>query len=518
MKVILREDESGVSEVIGTILILAMTVVLFSTIIIWVSSIPTPAAQTRIDISSTLEPIYAAGIEVGVNITLFHQGGEALTPVPTLVYVIAQRGTSPPMTDAVVLHPYNPLLAVPSGLLDGVDSIWDIGERWAYKNFLFRSSDVITIQIVDILQSTVVWSGTMEAAPGTRPPVFIDKWTDDIRGTDPIDPVQESLGFFLYAKIADPDRDLNPNSVWAILTMWYGTSDACASPQKMHDDGVFPDQVAGDDVYSLGGITCMSPPFPLLSWDGSFILLNATDFGGHQTSTRFVLRVVEQFSGGGTQTIPSELWQYIGFVQIRAGEMWFTHLNDRVDTTTTFQPYRVTRGDLNGAGGPLFHLQMANHGNRTIFIDGWTTMSFSAAGRASVFGIYIVRPADPTRPANGGGLAVYPGSASVPTNFQYAQVFDINPLDQEEGGAPVIILAAAKTAYRTDWPVSFIADSYFINILVSGMAGPLNLTYQQILDRWGPSYNPYDHLNDVDPATRTTWYAQVIPFIGMTVY
>src|SRR5207249_7957349 len=50
MRTILREDESGVSEVIGTILILAMTVVLFSVIIVWVSAIPTPAAQARTDI------------------------------------------------------------------------------------------------------------------------------------------------------------------------------------------------------------------------------------------------------------------------------------------------------------------------------------------------------------------------------------------------------------------------------------------------------------------------------------
>ena len=81
MKVVLREDESGISEVIGTILILAMTVVLFSTIIIWVSSIPTPVAQTRLDIQSGMEVMYNGGTEAGLNITLTHQGGEALQPV-----------------------------------------------------------------------------------------------------------------------------------------------------------------------------------------------------------------------------------------------------------------------------------------------------------------------------------------------------------------------------------------------------------------------------------------------------
>ena len=54
-----RKDERGVSEVVGTILILAMTVVLFASIILWVSSIPTPAAQTRLDMFGQMEPIYA---------------------------------------------------------------------------------------------------------------------------------------------------------------------------------------------------------------------------------------------------------------------------------------------------------------------------------------------------------------------------------------------------------------------------------------------------------------------------
>src|SRR2546425_10157513 len=71
MRTILREDESGVSEVIGTILILAMTVVLFSVIIVWVTAIPTPAAQARTDIRYAKNLINnGRGVEIGVNLTL----------------------------------------------------------------------------------------------------------------------------------------------------------------------------------------------------------------------------------------------------------------------------------------------------------------------------------------------------------------------------------------------------------------------------------------------------------------
>src|SRR5256712_4362406 len=140
MRTILREDESGVSEVIGTILILAMTVVLFSVIIVWVSAIPTPAAQARTDMQSVMNPIYnPPGVEIGVDITRTHQGGEAMQPVPTIIYVTSQRGTNPPKTDIVILHKFNGFLVTPSGLLDGTDSVRDIAPACADQTLSLRA-------------------------------------------------------------------------------------------------------------------------------------------------------------------------------------------------------------------------------------------------------------------------------------------------------------------------------------------------------------------------------------------
>jgi hypothetical protein len=184
-------DSAGVSEVVGTILILAMTVVLFSGIIIWVSGIPPPVAQTRLDVLGRMEPIYdGLGAEVGVNLTFVHQGGEALVSFRTNLFVTSQRGAAPSQTDVVLLRLYSPFLVAPNGLLDGTDTVWDIGERWTYKNFLLRSSDRITVTIVDTITSTVVWAGSMNGLQGSRPPVFVDKWADGLWGTEAVDPVQ----------------------------------------------------------------------------------------------------------------------------------------------------------------------------------------------------------------------------------------------------------------------------------------------------------------------------------------
>ena len=543
MKVILREDTSGVSEVIGTILILSMTVVLFSVIIIWVGTIPTPVAQSRLDLRSEMVPIYnGVGVEVGVNITLTHQGGEAIAPVPTIIYVTSQRGANPPTTTIFTLHKYNQVLG--NGLLDGTDSVWDIGERWNYNTPALRSSDAITVTIVDTSKSHVVWSAPMNAPQGTRPPVFIDKWADGVWATDSIDPVQAQLGFYLFSKVTDPDNDLNPNSVYATITAWYGSGTACATPQKMKDDGVFPDKAAGDSVFTFGASVCTNPPYPALSWAGSIILLNATDLKGHQTTTRLVLDVVQQTSGGGgTTTIPSSLWQYIGFVQIRTGEVWISNLSHAggYDAASRYQPYRVTKALLNGNGGALFHFKMANHGNTTIFIDGYTQAFFVNTQSSSGAALFISAPCDPTIQPGAGGVAAYPGTAST-TNFQYAHaglpagckagvpagVFDINLLDQEKGGTPYVVLVYPKTPFSTGTANNWAnVGTYYLSILVSGMSGPSNYTYAMLTGTGQPNpfncaglgvnYNPISHLTDPIAACRTSWYAQVIPFVGMTI-
>lgn len=543
MKIILREDPSGVSEVLGTILILAMTVTLFSVVILWVSNVPTPSSQTRQDMLSTMTPIYdVSGNEIGVDITITHGGGEALQPALTMIYVTDQRGSNPPQTDIVSLHLYNGLLANPNGLVDGTNSVWDIGERWDYKNFLDRSSDTITVTIVDTARSLIIWSGPTTPPAGTRPPIFLSVWTDGLCRTIQPAPVQAGLGFCLYATVMDPDGDLNTASVYATLTAWYGSGTVCATPLQMRDNGVPPDGKAGDGIFSLGLNGCMNPPYPPLSWAGSYILLNATDFKGHKAQTRILLNVVPATSGGNfnNNTIPSQIWQYIGYVQIRTGEVWVSNLSLPYNTATTYQPYRVLKAWL--ASGALFHFKMANHGNTTIFVDGWTEAFFQNTQSSSGVALYVVAPCSTTIAANAGGVAPYPGIATNINDFEYAHaglpvgcsltspagVFDINPLNQETGGTPYVVTVYAKTAFATgtpfNWPNS---ATYFISILVSGMAGPVNYTYAQ-LTGVGPNpngcsglmlnYNPHDHINDPIPACRSSWYAQVIPFIGMVVY
>jgi len=298
VKVILRDDESGISEVIGTILILAMTVVLFSTIIIWVTNIPTPAATTRLEIQGNLLPIYdGGGIEIGGNITLRHVGGESLDGISTLIYVSAERAGST-VTELLGTRGTTGV-GLPYGLADGADTTWNVGERWTLTNYSMRpSTDSVTVTIVDSLRAIVLWSGRLTPPAGSRPPVFLEKWADDIPETALIDPVRTGLEFWIFARVTDPDGDLDNASVYGILTINYPPHDQCGLPIRMYDDGTRGDLVSGDSVFTLSG-KCLKTP--TLDWDGSIVLLNATDRQGHATSTRLILNVILGPDGGTGQ-------------------------------------------------------------------------------------------------------------------------------------------------------------------------------------------------------------------------
>ncbi len=315
MKVVFRKEESGVSEVVGTILILAMTVVLFASIIVWVSSIPTPQASTRLEIDGTIEPYYLSQVESGGTITLRHNGGESLDPGTTVIYITTKQGGS---TSTDILRTKGTIrtginAGSAYGLIDGGDNVWNVGERWQILNRTIRSStDTVTVTIVDNFKSLVLWTSQLTPPVGSRPPIIVDKWADSVPQTSVIDPVESGVPFYVFAKITDSDGDLNPALVFATLTVYYGSTQVlCSQPLQMYDDGTHYDPRPGDGVFTRYQPFCMNNPG--LDWDGSIILFNATDKAGHMTSSRMVLQVIpgppgsEGGNGTGTSGRPQNL-------------------------------------------------------------------------------------------------------------------------------------------------------------------------------------------------------------------
>ena len=292
---VLRRDQSAVSEIVGTLLILAITVVLFSVIILWVTSFSGPPVALRLDLDANLAPQYdAVGNPSGMNITVVHRGGEALFVGPTRVYITIERGGAF-STEILALSgtvAWGPNTGDPYGLIDGSDSTWNINERWTITNRTLLPTDQILVSVIDTDRSVVVWSEQILGPAGTHPPIFGLRWADGSPGTISIDTPETGKTFTLYARVYDSDNDLT--SVETEITPYFGTVSPCASRLAMRDDGTGGDVVAGDGVWTLSH-GCLNPS---LTWDGQLILFHAKDAQNHTTSSRMVLKVVK-----GTTTV-----------------------------------------------------------------------------------------------------------------------------------------------------------------------------------------------------------------------
>jgi len=287
---ILGNDRSAMSEVVGTLLILAITVALFAVIIVWVTSFSGPPTGIRLDLDANLVPQYdAVGNPAGMNITVVHRGGESLDDVATRVYLTLERNGAL-STEILRLQgtiQWGPNTGDLYGLLDGTNSVWNINERWSITNKTLLPTDRILVSVIDIERSVVVWSEQVLGPAGTHPPIFGLRWADGTTTTTTIDTPETGKTFGLYARLYDADNDLV--SVDAELTIYFGTGSPCATRLTMYDDGQGGDAVAGDGVWTLAHGCLM----PSLSWDGSLILFRAIDTQNHTTNSRMVLKVLK---------------------------------------------------------------------------------------------------------------------------------------------------------------------------------------------------------------------------------
>jgi len=289
-------SQSGASEVIGTILILAITVALFASVILWVSAIPTPQASIRVDMDGQLAPIYDNnGVWAGGNLTARHRGGETLPAHRTNVIFNVERAGS---FTTETLETRGTVAGVPYGI-DGPDVNWDAGETWLYTNYSILEADVVTLAVVDTLSSIIVWMEQVIGPAGAHPPVFLEKWLDgDTSTAITRDTPLTNQPFGLYVKVEDPDGDLLRGNVSAKFT--FGP----LATMRLYDDATHGDRVANDGIFTRYDTAL--PMLPKLNWDGRIIILKAEDMQGHATESRLIFTVNKNPSDGDSNG-PSSL-------------------------------------------------------------------------------------------------------------------------------------------------------------------------------------------------------------------
>ncbi len=235
-------DRGGVSEVIGTILTLSITVVLFSSIISMVNQFPAPGDNVYTDFTATIEPINDWTDGAFIHIT--NTGGEQMTGLWTVIAVTVDDYTC-------ILNTQGTLDGITYGLGPGVyghkgndngDENWDTGERWTlFRNEtqIGHASD-ISVMVLDQERNALVWNADIQGESNVFGPIISEIRVDSDLRSLRSDPIQFGRNFYIFARVYDPDGDLDAASVIADLTsILPGAANASIPMTDADGDGMF---------------------------------------------------------------------------------------------------------------------------------------------------------------------------------------------------------------------------------------------------------------------------------------
>ncbi len=249
----LAPDESAVSEIVGSSLILSITVVLFSVIIVWVSTLEGPDEKRFVDLDGSLAVTGAGG-----TITIIHSGGENLYENLTFIQLF--------------------LNDTPSKLnlsVGGVGTTWEMGETWTYNSATIGTNTKVEIRVIEqsselnqILLSIVLQSGNLA---GVNDPAIHMAWSSPDTVT-----ADGATTFCILAYATDVDGNLNTSKAGSVNLAAVGG----AAAVTLSD----PD---GDGTYTTSDQTLAKNVDP-----GQYKLtLTFTDATGRTDTTKVVLKV-----------------------------------------------------------------------------------------------------------------------------------------------------------------------------------------------------------------------------------
>ncbi len=213
-----RRHRRGVSDVVATILLLALTVVLFSAIFAFVTSFPSPPAQSSNQFQATL--FYKSGSIAGLNIT--HLAGPQI-PSGALVYVKSAGAPTQCFSGVGV--------TVGSGIST---SVWTLGQTWYGPWSIFGCTsgyvdsvkgDNLTVFVLN--QGNVIFSALLPGQAFASPPTFLSSWTSP-------SPVLKGAAFKVYTTVSGNLGSHKPyislagilgySGSTSIVPMWYNSS------------------------------------------------------------------------------------------------------------------------------------------------------------------------------------------------------------------------------------------------------------------------------------------------------
>jgi len=264
-----------VAEVIGTILTLSITVVLFSSIILMVDEFPAPGDNVYTDFIATIEP-WNGDWNNGAFVHITNTGGQLMTGMWTLIvisidsqtFTLRTKGTMP---DDGRTYGLGPMVAGHRGNDNGDDN-WDTGERWTLprnETCISQGSDVSVI-ILDEGRNALVWSAKIQGDRNSFGPIITNVVVDSDLESIRQEPIQFGRQFYIFADVYDPDGDLDTDSVYADLS-----SIGLSNNVTMYH--------LGDGLYRSGPV--MGPNVGSVPLGYHIVVIHATDFSGMHSRT-----------------------------------------------------------------------------------------------------------------------------------------------------------------------------------------------------------------------------------------
>jgi flagellin-like protein len=244
-----RSSKSGVSEIIASLLLIAITVILFSSVLYFVTNMPSPQEQTVSDFKAQTG---ISGSYFFINIT--HEGGQTLTNDSTGIYLFIND-----VRTNLFIASSKPSIGLE----------WGIGSVWSYVA-QYAPNMAISIMITNTQTNNIVWQSNLASSTAQTPPII------ENRGLNP-SPVYDGSNVVFYVTINDPTGMGDVASVYVTAFNLTGVGD---NPILLTD----PD---GDGTYTSGTYTAS------IQWNDQTVVFTAMNRGGMTATAPATLSVIQ---------------------------------------------------------------------------------------------------------------------------------------------------------------------------------------------------------------------------------